>query len=134
MASKVSLAALVAVAALAGCTTPDMRNQAAAYQFGPPPAPDLIERAIPAYFENVLIDPFTAHYQFGTPYKAWLQGGLVQGGGILWEGWAVDVRVNSRNRMGGYVGWTPYHVTFSGDRAVNAFEITPGPDVMWHPL
>lgn len=126
------IAAFCGTLAVTGCASADMQKQAASFNFGAPPTADQVEKSVPAYFTNVLIDPFSAHYQYGVPYKAWLKAGLIQGGGIAWEGWAVDVNVNAKNRLGGYTGWQPYHVAFTGGIPVNAFPITPGPDVLWY--
>lgn len=122
------IVALVLALMAAGCAT-NMPAPNFASNFGTPPTN--IEAAVKAHFNDILFDPFTAHYEIGTPYKAYLRAGLIQGGGIAWQGWAVDVRVNAKNRMGGYVGWTLYHATFDGNTVVDAFEYEPV-DVLFH--
>jgi len=97
--------------------------------FGPPPTD--IESSVKTYFEHTLIDPFSAHYEFGVPYKAYEIAPLIAGGGIEWQGWAVGVRVNSKNRFGGYVGWTTYHAFFKGNTVVEAYE-EQEIDVLFH--
>jgi hypothetical protein len=111
---------------LLGCATPDP-----SIEVGTPPAD--YEQRVKSYFENVLIDPDSAHYKIGTPYRAYLDAPLIRGGGIEWNGWAVDVLINAKNRMGGYSGWTPYYVLLGKGGVYNAFESTNG-YVLFHRL
>jgi len=128
---KILLLAVLAAAMLSGCASEGLKKEAASFNFGTAPASDQVAASVPAFFNNVLIDPFSAHYQYSAPYKAWLKAGLIQGGGVAWEGWAVDVAVNAKNRMGGYTGWQPYHVAFSNGVPVNAYPVQ-AVDVLWY--
>jgi hypothetical protein len=99
--------------------------------YGAPPPDTVIVPAIKAYFSRVLVDPESARFEYGKPYKAYLNRALLLGGGIEWSGWAVEVIVNAKNRMGGYAGAEYYHVTFNGDRVVNAYPAN-AVEVMFH--
>lgn len=102
-------------------------------QYGAPPSNEQVETAVKSYFEHVLFDPFSAHYEFGGRYRAYRIAPLIAGGGVEWKGWAVDVRVNAKNRMGGYTGWQGYHVQFTGDSVANYYPID-GYDTLWRKL
>lgn len=88
--------------------------------FGTPPVH--YEETIKAHFDNVLIDPESARYQFSTPIKAYGNKGLVWGGGVSWQGWLVDVYVNAKNRYGGYTGRKLYAVAFKGEQIYRVIE------------
>ncbi len=109
----------ILVITLAGCAA---SNAHKFFAYGPEPTVEQIEETTKSLFQRALIDPWSAHYEYGKPYKAYYLYPLISGGGVNWQGWAVDVRVNSKNRMGGYAGWTVYHVGFTQGRAVNAWE------------
>lgn len=64
------------------------------------------------YFADVLKDPDSARYKFGTPRRAYGNNGLVYGGKIAFVGWAVPVYINAKNSFGGYTGYEPYLVIF----------------------
>lgn len=85
------------------------------HDFGPPPVG--YEEAVKARFQYALKDPNSAMYRIGTPYTAYSNTGLAGGGGIAWSGYAVNVQINAKNSYGGYTGYQPYRVLFSGDRA-----------------
>src|SRR3989344_3264916 len=84
--------------------------------------PQAYEEAIKTHFEQILKDPESARYRFGRPIKAYANEGLAYGGKIAWIGYLVDVQVNAKNSFGGYVGFKPYMVFFSGNRIVRHFE------------
>lgn len=83
------------------------------YNFGSPPTD--VERKVREYFQYILKDPSSANFIVGTPYKAYQNEGLITGGGIQWAGYAVDVSINARNSYGGYTGYKPYLVYFTGE-------------------
>lgn len=62
--------------------------------------PKNYEQIIKGYMEPRLFDPFSAVYKFDIPRKGW-----VNRMGIFYYGWKVDVDINAKNRMGGYVGF-----------------------------
>lgn len=67
------------------------------------PMPQNQEEAIKKYFEKVLFDPYSAHYDFQEPEMFWYKQPPLAGGG-LFSGWIVRVSANAKNRFGGYVG------------------------------
>ena len=93
-----------------------------------PPGTDLgsppvgYEDAIKKHFEKTLKDPESARYRIGKPIKAYANNGLIDGGNIAWRGYMVDVQVNAKNSFGGYVGFKPYMVFFSGNSVVRVYE------------
>jgi hypothetical protein len=90
--------------------------------YGPPPVN--YESAIREHLNRALFDPFSAHIEVGRPEQAWYgtQGGLAVPRDIRF-GWRVPVRVNAKNRYGGYVGWQNYFFTFRGEQLVNTYEV-----------
>ena len=91
---------------------------AADYDFGPPPA-DPIEAA-KLLMPEVLKDPASATYQFSNTFKGRCKRGRL--GGAQWIGWAANVSINAKNSFGGYTGYQPYTILFSGGIAVRAIE------------
>ena len=87
---------------------------------GDPPAG--YEETIKRHFENTLKDPESARYKFGKPIKAYANNGIVYGGNIAWWGYMVDVEVNAKNSFGGYVGFKPYMVFFTGNSIHRVYE------------
>jgi len=61
------------------------------------------EDKIKSMIEPVLKDPYSAHYNFRTPHKAYAVDGLI-GGNKEYFGYCVDVGVNAKNSFGGYTG------------------------------
>jgi hypothetical protein len=43
---------------------------------------------------------------------------------VIWMGYMVDVEVNAKNSFGGYVGFKPYMVFFSGESIYRVHEGT----------
>jgi hypothetical protein len=75
-----------------------------------------------AYFQDVLKDPDSAKYQFGTPRRAYGNNGLVYGGNVAFTGWAVPVAINAKNSFGGYTGFEPFLVIFVDGRVYTHLE------------
>jgi hypothetical protein len=48
-------------------------------------------------FEDV---PETASFRFGKPERSYLNKGLLRGGEIEWQGWIVDVAIETTNAFG----------------------------------
>ena len=42
----------------------------------------------------------TASFQFGKPVRAYLNKGLMRGGDVEWQGWVVDVDVETKTALG----------------------------------
>lgn len=110
LATAISLAALGGVT---GCASSYFAKPAATADYGQAPAD--YEAAIKQHFEYLLKDPESARYRIGTPRKAYGNHAGIQGGGIRWTGYLVKVQVNAKNGFGGYAGYKPYLVLFSGN-------------------
>jgi len=70
---------------------------------------------IKKYFEDSLIDPFSAHIKIGEPQQYSYRDSLIEGRKVH-AGYAVPARVNAKNRMGGYVGWKDYIFLFRNNQ------------------
>lgn len=102
-----------------GCATTFQRPSPTA-NFGSPPVNP--EAAVRDYFEKNLKDPESARYKLSKPVKAYNNTGLAYGGGVVWTGYLVDVEVNAKNSFGGYVGYKPYMVLFTGNDITRVIE------------
>jgi len=86
---------------ITGCVTPVTPEQISSADYGK--VPDTYQDSIKNYMQSVLIDPYSAHYRFfGEPQKAYayISGTLKP----PMFGHLVLVGINSKNRLGGYVG------------------------------
>lgn len=95
------LMAVVSLLLLTGCVhtlaTPEQIAQAD-YGTLSPGYKDAIENSM----ATVLFDPYSAHYRYlGDPVRGCA---IVEVGGRPVFGYIVDVGINAKNRMGGYVG------------------------------
>lgn len=97
---------------LTACTSAFQKPDASANYGNPPLA---YEETIKAYFSNVLKDPESAKYKFGNPVRAYANNGLAYGGKVAWVGYMVEVQINAKNSYGGYVGYKPHMVLFTGN-------------------
>src|ERR1041385_9147937 len=88
-----------------GCATPPSNEQLSNLDYGEPPKD--YEATIKKYFDGVLFDPYSAHYDFEAPQQYWVKAPPLSGG-QLYAGYLVRVGVNAKNRLGGYVGKTMY--------------------------
>lgn len=87
------------------------------------------EESVPRLFADVLKDPDSAHYRYAPPARAYVNNGLIHGGGYGWIGYAIPVLVNAKNSYGGYTGFREYIVLFRGD---NPFMETGPNDPVFH--
>ncbi len=85
---------------LASCATIPTQEQINNADFGR--YPNQYQTNIKNFMNDVLFDPYSAVYRFGSPYKgyAYVNGSLKPPE----FGYLVDVGINAKNRMGGYVG------------------------------
>lgn len=116
---KITLTCISIALLVTACASAFQRPEPTA-EYGRPP--QNYEDTIRAQFEQVLKDPESARYRFGHPVKAYANEGLAYGGNVSWVGYLVDVQVNAKNSFGGYVGFKPYMMFFSGDRVVRYLE------------
>lgn len=64
-----------------------------------------------SYLSQVLLDPYSAHVQFGQVYRGYFNEALIYGGGARF-GYILPATVNARNSFGGYVGNRRYTFYF----------------------
>ena len=110
---------LVALLLTASCVTRPSPEQIASLDYGP--APEKYEETIKKYFDNVLIDPYSAQYEFGSPQTYWLKLPPIEGGQLL-AGWFVRVSVNAKNRMGGYGGKMLYGFLIKNEQIIKVMD------------
>lgn len=99
--------AYVMVFALAACAT-NYTKPGPNADYGPVPSD--YEEKIKAEFDTRLIDPESARYEFGKPVKAYDNN--IFSGEIDWIGYAVEITLNAKNRLGGYTGRSAYTILF----------------------
>lgn len=108
--------ALTTLTLVSACATPVSPEKLASADYGPPP-PAGYEEVIKARFHPMLIDPTSPIYEFRAPRKGYT---MPSSAFKTWEayGWVVCGTVNSKNRMGGYSGRTPFFTLFSGGQMI----------------
>lgn len=121
---KISAVGLLLGTIHTGCAFAPRLSEIENADYGPKPVD--VEVAVKKYFSDILFDPFSAHYEIGKPFKAWRKTTLRQAE----YGWRVDVRLNAKNQMGGYVGWETYYFLFHGENIIHAEAVVPIPN-MW---
>jgi len=105
---------------LIACATKPTPEEIAKLDYGNPPT--AYKAAVRQYFQEVLFDPFSAYYKFcNEPQKTWIKESPLFGGKLL-AGWIVFVKVNAKNRLGGYVGWKTYGFLFKDDKIIRIFD------------
>jgi hypothetical protein len=104
---------------LSGCATPPSQQQIASLDYGSPPHNH--EATIKRYFDNVLFDPYSAHYDFELPQQYWVKDAPLRGGKVH-AGYFVRVGVNAKNRMGGYVGKKVYGFIIKDERIIKVMD------------
>ena len=120
MKVKKQLSNLLIVAALVfleGCATSIPPEVIATADYGPPP-PANYQQMIKDDFAQVLIDPTSPLYSFGSPAKGYTREAPMFGTHQAF-GWRVCGTVNSKNRMGGYTGQVPFFVLFRDGQIVS---------------
>lgn len=94
-----SLVMVLLLASLAGCAT-KTQEEIDALDYGP--YPTQYEQIVKDYMDDVLFDPYSAHYVFhGEPTHQYRSGRLLEDDAY---GWGGTVSINAKNRYGGYVG------------------------------
>ena len=64
----------------------------------------------------------TAVFKFSEPTRAYTNFGSLWGGEISWYGWIVDIELNAKNRLGGYVGFESYIILFDDNEVFEVRE------------
>jgi hypothetical protein len=59
---------------------------------------DLVKK----HFTRVLRYPEAANYTLGKPARGYMNQGLLRGGGVAWQGWLVDVEVQTVQSVTGH--------------------------------
>lgn len=113
---------MVAIGALAAYASPAHSKKAnpTIADLGPPPT--AILESVKSAAQTYLKDPASAYYQIGNVFPAYCKNGWLSGGGVAWQGWAVNVLINARNSYGGYTGYQAHTVLFVGDNAIRIME------------
>lgn len=120
---------IVALLMMCGCATvpqAEIKAQADAQGYGPPPAAGW-EDVVKTFMEYRLKDPDSAQYKFGQPQQGWITKPPVKGGGLDIAGWHVTIAVNARNGFGGYTGFKPYQFMLRDGRIVAWANHSSGP-------
>jgi hypothetical protein len=107
---------------LAGCATTDPVTQAeiASADFGA--SPSNYETLIKEHLYRTLIDPTSMLVEFtSTPYKGYCNAPAVVPPGQHF-GYGVPLRVNAKNRLGGYAGWKGYVAYIRNGTVYGVFE------------
>ena len=85
--------------------------------------PNNYQEIVKQYFYNSLIDPDSMMLEFkGEPFKAHCLATYVVREESERYGYGVQVRINSKNKFGGYTGWQLMDVYIRNDKAYYAFE------------
>ena len=86
------------------------------------PPPSGYKEKIKAILDAELRDPYTAHYRYTEPRKAYFTNGFdISKPGVAGVGYAETVYVNAKNGFGGYTGEQPMFFTISETGDVNEF-------------
>lgn len=85
--------------------------------FGPYPKDYAV--LVKKHFMRVLRYSDDASFRFGRPQKGYLSKGLLRGGGIAWQGWLVDVDVETRQSLTGHRKTRPYVVRLRDGEVVD---------------
>ena len=116
MQSRIVICVLALLIIIQSCAVPfrggPSQEEMARADFGP--APDDVEKTILAWMEEVLYDPISAKMEIlSPPEKSWWgnTGALMVPREIHYC-WLVKTRILAKNKMGGYIGWKPYHFYF----------------------
>lgn len=105
---------------VSGCATMPTQQEINSLNYGSPLTIDY-QSVIRNYFEKVLFDPYSAHYNFGNPQTYWFKEPPLLGG-RLYAGYMVFVGVNAKNRMGGYVGMKEYGFLFKDNQIIKILQ------------
>ena len=103
-----------------GCATMPTQQEISNLDYGAPLTIDYQE-SIKKYFNDVLFDPYSAVYEFREPRLYWYKD-IPLMGGAMYPGYLVSVKVNAKNRMGGYVGKHEYHFIFKNNQITKVLD------------
>lgn len=63
------------------------------------PYPKNYVKLVRRHFQRVLGYPEATSFQISRPEKGYMNKGLFQGGGVAWQGWIADVRVETTTEL-----------------------------------
>lgn len=86
--------------------------------------PTNYEDIVKQYFGRLLFDPYSAHYNISEPYQGYSSRAPIAGGGPDKFGYFVNVGVNAKNRLGGYVGEVQYRLLIRNGQVVQKWQLT----------
>lgn len=87
--------------------------------YGVAPGPDYAT-AVRSHFRHALRFPESASFRFGHPRRGYMNEGLLQGGGVAWHGYLIDVEVTRRSSLfGDAVRTQPYVVRMRDGQVID---------------
>ncbi len=125
--NSLRLLTIALISFLSACVAPGPGpSELAAASYGSMPSESELRQALNAYGSENLIDPLSAMYFItGDPRKGWAKPNAFLVGherDPAMFGWLVSVDINSKNRLGGYVGRRPYIFLYKDGRVYSATE------------
>jgi hypothetical protein len=115
MYRTIPLLLVLCLAVLSGCLAmpkPPTQAQIDAADYGP--IPENYQQLVKDYMHKYLFDPYSAHYEnWRGPSK-----GYNYNAQATMYGYRVCVDVNSKNRMGAYVGAEPFYFLINNDKVL----------------
>jgi hypothetical protein len=107
---KIKLLSLLAVFALAACSTPVTQQEIAQAQFPAQPKQAEIDKEVNAYIAKNIPNPGTAQKECAPPRKAWARQNSDKPANF---GWMVVCDVNPRDSAGNFTGVKAYMFLFT---------------------
>jgi hypothetical protein len=105
----VTILGTITLLSLVGCiSSGPTKNEIKVADHGPAPSKyykELVDNAI----RNLLLDPESAKFTFGSPVKGHSRKAPMYGYNTIRFGWRVCGTVNAKNIYGGYTGATKYY-------------------------
>lgn len=83
------------------------------------PYPKQYVALVRRHFQRVLGYPAETSFQIAKPERGWMNQGLFQGGGVEWQGWLVDVRVETTTELTKHRAEREYVVRLRDDDVVD---------------
>lgn len=113
---RTTVHALLSLTVLAACSTVPGERALREADYGRQPD-GAYREAIRAAFADLLLDPGSARFEYGSPERGW---GSDENGFVF--GWVVWTQINSKNQFGAYTGWKTYKVLTVDGRVHSIYE------------
>jgi hypothetical protein len=108
---------IIIIIALAGCAENPNPQKNAAADHGP--YPEHYEAIIHEWIRTEFFDPYSIRdLEIAKPMKGWRTGAPIFGEKSIYYGWEVVVKLNGKNRMGGYVGLQTFDVLIRDGKVI----------------